>query len=528
MMKENIKNIKKSKIFVSICLLVLAAIFVSCLSGASVAFANDEVNPEEPPVIQDFTKMTEGRYPYKIGDNLKGKSAVLDYNLVSILNSTDLRILEHQWIKEEGRKEGDLLKLIEFEDNDVDYVAMIAVMRNGNLRTDICASGVFEVFNDEEGDFTIEKVAVGKITFPADKDYILKTNYDYIVLSSFKSIEKPAKWLLPVQNLSENFINVPREKYIENAELLKAFPKGINNPKNVFAANFSYGFSGEISDIVIQAKVGDQIAYIPVSNFMSSENTLYSEGVDIFTFIVNSYTVNEKTFYYAMKFERAVYVLSDDGEPVSVDFDVYFAFFDEDVSIWGIESPVASVVSIADGDNVSEIVYLPGAPLDESLAPVKEGYNFVGFVDEDGNVYDTVPEGDVVLTPKYEIRTLKVTFDTNEPFIEEIEYGKTVQKPEDPVAPEGYEFGGWYKDYKHQNAFDFDEPITDDVTIYPEFIKVKVVENGGSGNAELKAFGQKCNEWFAKNWKIFTPCAVAGVAIIIFAIVLGVKAKRYR
>lgn len=526
-MKENIKNSKKSKIFVSLCLLILVAIFASCLSGVSVAFANDGVNPEEPPVIQDFTKVTESRYPYKIGDNLKGKSAVLDYNLVSVLNPTDLMIFEQQWIKEEGRKEGDLLKLVEFEDNDVDYVAMIAVMRNGNLRTDLSVSGVFEIFNDEEGDFTIEKVAVGKITFPADKDYILKTNYDYLVLSSFNSIEKPAKWLLPVQNLSENFINVPREKYIENSELLKAFPKGINNPKNVFAANFSYGFSGEISDIVIQAKVGDQIAYIPVPNFMSSDNFLYGEGIEIPTLIVNSYTINEKTFYYAMKFERAVYLVSDDGEPVSVDFDVYFAFFDEDVSIWGIESPVASVVSIADGDNVSENVFLPGAPLDKSLAPEKEGYNFVGFVDEDGNVHDTVPEGDIVLTPKYEIRMLKVTFDMDEPFVVDVEYGKTVQKPEDPVAPEGYEFGGWYKDYKHQNAFDFDEPITDDVTVYPEFIKVKVVENGGS-KAELKVFGQKCNEWFAKNWKIFTPCAVAGVAIIIFAIVLGVKAKRYR
>lgn len=526
-MKENIKNFKKSKIFVSLCLMILVAIFASCLSGASVAFANDGANTEETPVIQDFTKMTEGRYPYKIGDNLKGKSAVLDYNLVSILNSTDFRIFEHQWIKEEGRKEGDLLKLIEFEDNDVDYVAMIAVMRNGNLRTNICASGIFEVFNDEEGEFTLESVAVGKITFPVDKDYILKTNYDYLVLSSFNSIEKSAKWLSSVQNLSEYFIHVPREKYIENTELLKAFPKGISNPKNVFAANFSYGFSGEISDIVIQAKVGDQIAYIPVPNFMSSENFLYGEGIDIPTLIVCSYTINEKTFYFAMKFERAIYLVSDDGEPVSVDFDVYFAFFDEDVSIWGIESPVASVVSIADGDNVSENVFLPGAPLDKSLAPEKEGYNFVGFVDEDGNVHDTVPEGDVVLMPKYEIRTLKVTFDTNEPNIVDVEYGKTVQKPEDPVVPEGYEFGGWYKDYKHQNAFDFDEPITDDVTIYPEFIKVKVVENGGS-NAELKAFGQKCNEWFAKNWKIFTPCAVAGIAIIIFAIVLGVKAKRYR
>ena len=188
-MKENIKNIKKSKIFVSICLLVLAAIFVTCLSGASVAFANDGANTEETPVIQDFTKVTESRYPYKIGDNLKGKSAVLDYNLVSLLNSTDFMIFEDQWIKEEGRKEGDLFKLIEFEDNDVDYVAMIAVMRNGNLRTNICASGVFEVFNDEEGDFTLESVAVGKITFPADKDYILKTNYGYLVLSSFNSIE---------------------------------------------------------------------------------------------------------------------------------------------------------------------------------------------------------------------------------------------------------------------------------------------------------------------------------------------------
>ncbi len=526
-MKENIKNFKKSKIFVSLCLLILSAVFVSCLSGASVAFANDGANTEETPVIQDFTKVTESRYPYKIGDNLKGKSAVLDYNLVSILNSTDFRIFEDQWIKEEGRKEGDLLKLIEFEDNDVDYVAMIAVMRNGNLMTNICASGVFEVFNDEEGDFTLLSVAVGKITFPADKDYILKTNYDYLVLSSFNSIEKPAKWLMPVQNLSEYFIHVPRENYIEKAELLKAFPNGINNPKKVFAANFSYGSSGGISDIVIQAKVGDQIAYIPVPNFMSSENFLYGEGIDIPTLIVCSYTINEKTFYFAMKFERAIYLVSDDGEPVSVDFDVYFAFFDEDVSIWGIQSPVASVVSIADGDNVSENVFLPGAPLDKSLAPEKEGYNFVGFVDEDGNVHDTVPEGDVVLTPKYEIRTLKVTFDTNEPNIVDVEYGKTVQKPEDPVVPEGYEFGGWYKDYKHQNAFDFDEPITDDVTVYPEFIKVKVVENGGS-NAELKAFGQKCNEWFAKNWKIFTPCAVAGIAIIIFAIVLGVKAKRYR
>lgn len=47
-MKENIKNFKKSKIFVSLCLLVLAAIFVSCLSGASVAFANDGANTEEP------------------------------------------------------------------------------------------------------------------------------------------------------------------------------------------------------------------------------------------------------------------------------------------------------------------------------------------------------------------------------------------------------------------------------------------------------------------------------------------------
>lgn len=526
-MKENIKNFKKTKIFVSLCLMILVAIFASCLSGASVAFANDGANTEETPVIQDFTKVTESRYPYKIGDNLKGKSAVLDYNLVSILNSTDFRIFEDQWIKEEGRKEGDLLKLIEFEDNDVDYVAMIAVMRNGNLRTDLSVSGIFEIFNDEEGDFTIEKVAVAKIIFPSDKDYILKTNYDYLVLSSFNSIEKSAKWLLPVQNLSENFINVPREKYIEKAELLKAFPNGINNPKNVFAANFNYGFSGEISNIVIQAKVGDQIAYIPVPNFMSSDNFLYGEGIDIPTLIVCSYTINEKTFYFAMKFERVIYLVSDDGEPVSVDFDVYFAFFDEDVSIWGIESPVASVVSIADGDNVSENVFLPGAPLDKSLAPEKEGYNFVGFVDEDGNVYDTVPEGDIVLTPKYEIRTLKVTFDTDEPNIVDVEYGKTVQKPEDPVAPEGYEFGGWYKDYKHQNAFDFDEPITDDVTIYPEFIKVKIVENGGS-KAELKAFGQKCNEWFAKNWKIFTPCAVAGVAIIIFAIVLGVKAKRYR
>lgn len=527
MMKEDIKNIKKSKIFVSICLLVLAAIFVSCLSGASVAFANDGANTEEPPVTQDFTKTLERRLPYKVGENLKGKTAVIDCNIGALMNSVDFELSVENWLKEEGRQEGDLLKIINFENNDEDFVGFKALKISSEWYYELTCSGVFEMFGDEEGELDVIKVTNEKITFSSDKDYILQTN-KFFHLSSFTVVEKSAKWLSPVKNLGDDFINIPVDKYSDDDKLLEAFPEGITNPTKVFAANFDLFFSTGVSNVVIKVQVGDQVIYPIIPNFMDKKNVSYSEGADIPSLFVFPYFFKDKVFYCAVKIVRSVYDNLTEGSIPSFVFDAYIAFFDENVNVWGIDANIVSVVSIQNGDDVSEGVYLPGAPLDKSLAPEKEGYNFVGFVDEDGNVHDTVPEGDVVLTPKYEIRTLKVTFDTDEPNIVDVEYGKTVAKPEDPEAPEGYEFGGWYKDYKHQNAFDFDEPITDDVTIYPEFIKVKIVENGGSGNAELKAFGQKCNEWFAKNWKIFTPCAVAGVAIIIFAIVLGVKAKRYR
>ena len=123
--------------------------------------------------------------------------------------------------------------------------------------------------------------------------------------------------------------------------------------------------------------------------------------------------------------------------------------------------------------------------------PEKDGYKFMGwFVDENyGTPFDpdTPITGDLTLYGKFEEITLPsytVTFDTDEgSAIDPVNVyeGETVAKPKDPVK-EGFEFAGWYKDSEHTEEFDFDTPITGNITLYAKWdplIKVTFVANGG-------------------------------------------------
>ena len=65
-----------------------------------------------------------------------------------------------------------------------------------------------------------------------------------------------------------------------------------------------------------------------------------------------------------------------------------------------------------------------------------------------------------------------VTFDNNghgtAPDEQRVEVGKTADEPEN-ITAKGYIFGGWYTDRNCTNSFDFDTPITEDITLYAKW-----------------------------------------------------------
>lgn len=107
--------------------------------------------------------------------------------------------------------------------------------------------------------------------------------------------------------------------------------------------------------------------------------------------------------------------------------------------------------------------------------PTKEGYNFVKWVDSNGNEYDfTTPiEDDITLDAEWTRKVYKVSFkkpNIAAPFVVEVEHGNPVARPEDPVAPKFYYFVGWVD--ADDNEYDFSTPVTSDIMLYAKCEKI--------------------------------------------------------
>ncbi len=132
------------------------------------------------------------------------------------------------------------------------------------------------------------------------------------------------------------------------------------------------------------------------------------------------------------------------------------------------------------------------------VSPTKDGYTFAGwqFEGEDTVTSDldkVVFAGDASVTEinlyaqwdevvDPETKFYTVTFDdclaNTENLTVEVEEGKTVLKPIDPAC-EGWKFVGWFTDTALTQAYDFDAPVTADITLYAKWSQVE-----GAGEAE--------------------------------------------
>ena len=147
------------------------------------------------------------------------------------------------------------------------------------------------------------------------------------------------------------------------------------------------------------------------------------------------------------------------------------------LTLWAVwQEPSADVTFMSNG-SVYETVTVPiGQTVPMPDDPVLEGYDFEGWFTNSGctTPFDesTKLSGDLTLYAKWVRQSYTVNFlDSDGTVLESITVngGQTVSVPEEPTAPEGYVFVGWYTDNTHTTQFDFGEPIDRDTNVYAYF-----------------------------------------------------------
>lgn len=115
--------------------------------------------------------------------------------------------------------------------------------------------------------------------------------------------------------------------------------------------------------------------------------------------------------------------------------------------------------------------------------PTRAGYRFTGWTGTGltaPTMEVTIPTGstgDREYTANW-VETRTVTFDVNghgtAPAPQTVDIGTKAVKPTDPVQT-GWRFDGWYTDRDCTAAYDFDEEVTKDITLYAKWVKTVTV-----------------------------------------------------
>ena len=134
-----------------------------------------------------------------------------------------------------------------------------------------------------------------------------------------------------------------------------------------------------------------------------------------------------------------------------------------------------------EGNTENTIVFKSGSIPERPEDPVKEGYAFKGWYLDD--TFETEYNFDEPLTKRQTlyalfVKTYQIQFLDGEQTLFPaaiVESGMTAQETQTPVK-EGYVFKGWYEEQTFQTAYDFDNPVTEDKTLYALFVKTHQVQ----------------------------------------------------
>ena len=125
---------------------------------------------------------------------------------------------------------------------------------------------------------------------------------------------------------------------------------------------------------------------------------------------------------------------------------------EEDVTDPETEPTEYTVTFIDDGETVATVTVEEGQPIDDKMPadPVPEaGYSFKGWFNGTVQITaSTVVETDITAVAEYEQNTFSVTFTNGETTVSyQIPEGTSIGSylPEDPEAPEKYQFSGWFE-----------------------------------------------------------------------------------
>lgn len=136
------------------------------------------------------------------------------------------------------------------------------------------------------------------------------------------------------------------------------------------------------------------------------------------------------------------------------------------------------------GDAEAELLYTPAAEDQQycmtSISVGSDGSLY--YVNDSGKLFAVKGNGQRV--NRYTVSFNANGKDAAMPDSQRVKEGKTATEPADTPQLKGYTFGGWYTDEACTQAYDFNTPVTADLTLYAKWTKnaTNPGGNGGSGS----------------------------------------------
>lgn len=149
------------------------------------------------------------------------------------------------------------------------------------------------------------------------------------------------------------------------------------------------------------------------------------------------------------------------------------------VAKWAAKKTEKFTVKFVQNNGKEDKVYevnKGGKQLPPNVSGTKEGYVFRGWYDEDGNSFskDTIVNKNYVVTAKW-VRLFKIKLDLDGGKGLDVTYteeGSQLSRPSKPIK-DNHKFLGWYTDAEKTEEYNFDKPVTKDMTLYAKWEKIE-------------------------------------------------------